>query len=59
MNMIGHTINRKSFMVVILYNGSYIFIKFLFPGKLNEIIPTLYGIKKLNIQLCVRITHGL
>src|SRR5664279_3907041 len=57
MYMIRHSINCKHFMFVVLYNCSYIFIKLFYPYMLNEIIPSPYCKNKLDIQLCVGITH--
>ena len=56
-NVIGHAVNLKDFMIIRLKDAGNVLMQPFFPVSMNKSSTIFYGKNKLNVELCVRIGH--
>ncbi len=59
MNVIRHAINLKHLVPVLLKYSGDVLMQFIFPNRLNKCLPVFYREYKLDVKLCVSISHIL
>ena len=57
--MIGHAIDLKQFVAMVLDNAGHISVKLHFPGGLDEAQPVLHCEHSLDMDLCIGVSHEL
>ena len=57
--MIGHAIDLKQFMAMVLDDAGHVSIKLNRPGRLNEAQPVLHREHGLDMNLGIGVSHEL